>query len=229
MKVSGLTIEIMKNFAAINSSLYFKQGKKLRTISRAANILAEADIEEDVPQEFAIYDMPGFLATLGGFASPEFIFDDDESLLIEDSVHPERKAKYHFCDKDLIKIPPEKDLALPDEHVKFSLTSENFRAVSRMAGVLDVEEIVVLSDGGKLKMGATNIKDEKSNQFFTELSDTDLPPFRATFKAESLLLIEAPYDVTISSAGLSKFTCTDSKYPGLTYWIANDANTSEFE
>ena len=61
MKLSDITLELLKNFAGINNSILVKQGNKLRTISVAKNILAEADITEDFPKDVAIYDLNQFL------------------------------------------------------------------------------------------------------------------------------------------------------------------------
>ena len=61
MKLSDNTLTILKNFAGINNSILVKEGNKLRTISVAKNILAEADITEEFPRDFAIYDLNQFL------------------------------------------------------------------------------------------------------------------------------------------------------------------------
>ena len=49
MKLSDKTVNILKNFSSINQSILFKEGNKLRTISVMKNILAEAEIDEDIP------------------------------------------------------------------------------------------------------------------------------------------------------------------------------------
>ena len=49
MKLSDNTLTLLKNFAGINQSILVKQGNKLRTISIAKNILAEAEITEEFP------------------------------------------------------------------------------------------------------------------------------------------------------------------------------------
>ena len=49
MKLSDNTLTILKNFAGINNSILVKEGNRLRTISVAKNILAEADIKEEFP------------------------------------------------------------------------------------------------------------------------------------------------------------------------------------
>ena len=60
MNLSEKTFNLLKNFSSINQSILFKQGNTLRTMSVMKNILAEADIEEDIPQDFAIYDLVRF-------------------------------------------------------------------------------------------------------------------------------------------------------------------------
>ena len=49
MKLSDNTLTVLKNFAGINNSILVKEGNRLRTISVAKNILAEAEIKEDFP------------------------------------------------------------------------------------------------------------------------------------------------------------------------------------
>ena len=61
MKLSDSTLTVLKNFAGINNSILVKEGKKLRTISVAKNILAEANITEEFPRDVAIYDLNQFL------------------------------------------------------------------------------------------------------------------------------------------------------------------------
>ena len=61
MKLSDSTLTVLKNFAGINNSILVKEGNKLRTISVAKNILAEANITEEFPRDVAIYDLNQFL------------------------------------------------------------------------------------------------------------------------------------------------------------------------
>ena len=66
MKLSEKTIALLKNFSSINQSILFKKGNVLRTMSVMKNILAEVDIEECFPQDFAIYDLVQFLNGICG-------------------------------------------------------------------------------------------------------------------------------------------------------------------
>ena len=82
MKLSDKTLVILKNFAGINNSILVKRGDNLRTISLAKNILAEANIKEEFPRDFAIYDLNQFLNGLGLHQDPELDFKEDSFLSI---------------------------------------------------------------------------------------------------------------------------------------------------
>ena len=74
MKLTEKTVNLLKNFASINQSILFKKGSSLRTMSVMKNILAEADISEEVPQDFAIYDLVQFLNGISLYTDPELDF-----------------------------------------------------------------------------------------------------------------------------------------------------------
>ena len=61
MKLSRHTLNMLKNFSDINMSIEIKKGNILRTVSVQKNILAQAELEEDFPQDFAIYELNRFL------------------------------------------------------------------------------------------------------------------------------------------------------------------------
>ena len=83
MKLSDSTLSLLKNFSTINQSILFKQGSKLRTISVMKNILAEATISEELPQDFGIYDLGQFLNGMGLHQSPELDFTNDNHVVIK--------------------------------------------------------------------------------------------------------------------------------------------------
>ena len=62
MNLSNDTLNVLKNFATINPNLVFKPGQKLKTISESKTILASAEIVEDFPTEFGVYDLNEFLS-----------------------------------------------------------------------------------------------------------------------------------------------------------------------
>ena len=64
MKISTETLNILKNFSTINSSLVVKQGNTIRTISPAKNILSKFECPENFVNDFAVYDLNEFLGGL---------------------------------------------------------------------------------------------------------------------------------------------------------------------
>ena len=47
MKITKQTIDILRNFSTINSSILVKPGSKLETISPMKNILAKSEVAEN--------------------------------------------------------------------------------------------------------------------------------------------------------------------------------------
>ena len=84
MKLSDNTLSLLKNFSTINTSILFKKGNKLRTMSVMKNILAEATIEEELPKDFGIYDLNQFLNGMGLHQSPELDFKNDGHVVIKE-------------------------------------------------------------------------------------------------------------------------------------------------
>ena len=118
MKLSDSTLTVLKNFAGINNSILVKQGSKLRTISVAKNILAEAEISEDFPKDVAIYDLNQFLNGLSLHQDPNLDFTEESYLTIREG---KRRVKYFYADPSVIVAPPEKEISLPTEDVCFQL------------------------------------------------------------------------------------------------------------
>ena len=86
VQLSAKTVQILANFAAINSSILFKKGNVIKTISNAQNILAKAVVDETFPQDFAIYDLSQFLSAISLFNDPVLIFDNENYVTIRDST-----------------------------------------------------------------------------------------------------------------------------------------------
>ena len=75
------TIEILKNFAGINQGLLIKKGNRLRTISVMKNVFAVAEIPDEFPRDFALYDLNEFLSTWSLLSKPDLEFKEDHILL----------------------------------------------------------------------------------------------------------------------------------------------------
>ena len=127
MQISSDTINVLKNFSDINQNILVKSGKTLTTISTMKNILAEAEISDNMPQEFAIYDLPEFLRTIDMFSKPSLNFDGESHVEV---VEGKQKVKYFFADKSVI-VAPTKSITMPDTFVSFTFTKDMFEKVMK--------------------------------------------------------------------------------------------------
>ena len=64
MELTENTLQILKNFSAINSNIVINEGYTLQTIAEAKNLLAKAEVVENFPKGFGIYDLSEFLGVL---------------------------------------------------------------------------------------------------------------------------------------------------------------------
>jgi hypothetical protein len=219
MKLSDNTLTILKNFAGINNSILVKQGNKLRTISVAKNILAEADITEEFPRDFAIYDLNQFLNGLSLHQDPDLDFKEGSYLSIKEG---KRRVKYFFADPNVIISPPEKDIQLPSQDVCFQLDSTSLEKLVKAAAVYQLPDLSAIGEAGVIKLVIRDKKNDTSNEYAIVVGETD-DEFTFNFKVENIKIIPGAYDVVVSSKLLSQFTNT--KY-NLTYYIALEPDST---
>ena len=221
MKLSEKTLTVLKNFAGINNSILVKQGKQLRTMSVAKNILGEAQIEEDFPRDFAIYDLNQFLNGLGLYQDPDLDFEADNYVVIRED---QWDVKYFFSDPQVICSPPDKAITLPSEDISFKLETAVLEKLVKQAAVYQLPDLSAIGDAGVVKLVVRDKKNDTSNEFAVVVGETD-KNFTFNFKVENIRIIPGSYDVIVSSKLLSKFS--NSKL-NLTYFIALEPD-SEFE
>ena len=219
MKLSDRTINLLKNFASINQSILFKQGKSLRTISVMKNILAEANVDEDFPQDFGVYDLSQFLNSLGLFHEPELNFTGQSFVNIKEG---KQRSKYFFADPSVIVSPPEKSITLPSVDVEFTLKSSQLDRLLKAAGVYHLSDLSVVGDGKEIKMVVSDRKNDTSNDFSIVVGETD-STFSLNFKVENIKILPGTYDVVMSKKLLSRFV---SKDYNLKYYIALEPDST---
>jgi len=219
MNLSDKTLTILKNFAGINNSILVKQGNNLRTISVAKNILAEARIDEEFSRDFAIYDLNQFLNGLGLHQDPELDFTESSYLTIREG---KRRVKYFFADPAVIISPPEKQITLPSEDVRFKLDSTCLEKLLKAAAVYQLPDLSAIGGAGVVKLVARDKKNDTSNEFAIVVGETD-KEFTFNFKVENIKIIPGAYNVVVSSKLLSKFT---NESLDLKYYIALEPDST---
>jgi len=219
MKLSDNALAILKNFAGINNSILVKQGNKLRTISVAKNILAEAEIKEEFPRDFAIYDLNQFLNGLSLHQDPDLDFNQDSYLSIKEG---KRRVKYFFADPNVIIAPPEKEITLPSQDVCFQLDSVTLDKLVKAAAVYQLPDMSAIGENGVIKLVVRDKKNDTSNEYAIVVGETS-DDFEFNFKVENIKIIPGAYEVVVSSKLLSQFTNTQHN---LKYYIALEPDST---
>ena len=220
MKLSDNTLTLLKNFAGINQSILVKQGNKLRTISIAKNILAEAEITEEFPREFAVYDLNQFLNGLSLHQDPDLDFTENSYITIREG---KRRVKYFYADPNVIISPPEKEIKLPSEDVCFQLETGALEKLVKAAAVYQLPDISAIGDAGVIRLVVRDKKNDTSNEYSIVVGETD-EQFTFNFKVENISkIVSGAYNVVVSRKLLSQFTNTKHN---LSYLIALEPDST---
>ena len=219
MKLSDKPLTLLKNFSTINQSILFKQGSSLRTISVMKNILAEAEIDEEIPKDFGIYDLNQFLNGLALHQKPELDFQDDSYVMIREG---RMRSKYFFADPKVIVTPPDKEITLPDETVSFELSTSQLDKLLKAAAIYQLPDLSVVGGDGVVKVLVRDKKNDTSNDFSIVVGETD-SKFSFNFKVENIKIVPGTYDIVVSQKLLSRFTCQNY---ALKYYIALEPDST---
>ena len=211
MKLSNETVSVLKNFSTINQNLVIKSGSTITTMSAMKNIVAKADVKEEFPQDFAIYDLNEFLSVITFFENPELQFEDSFVVVTEEGSRT--RAKYFFSDPSVVTTPT-KPITMPECEVKLNLSSDILDRITRGASVIGAPDLAL--ESGTLK--ATDKKNETANDFEMDLEvESGSDNYKFWFKVENLKLMAGTYDVSVSSSKISNFKNTNAD---MEYFIA---------
>ncbi|MDD5150433.1 MAG: hypothetical protein PHC28_08100 [Flavobacterium sp.] len=216
MKLSKETIEIIKNFSAINPGITFKKGNVQKTISVSAHIFASAIVPDSFEKDFSIFSIPEFLSVLSIFKDPD-IKCEDKFFTISDGVNT---VKYLYTAPDLIKSPPEKNITFPKADVTFTLTKEKLSKILEASKTLNLEYLFV-TEKGLIVKSFTRSDNSESNQFTVAVDYvTELEKFEYVIKIENMKVVPAEYDVEVSNKCFHFVAKDDNNIKELNYAIA---------
>ena len=215
MKISNKTLDVLKNFSEINQSVIIKTGKKLKTVSTLKNILVHAEVEEEFPQDFAIYQLNEFIGVLSTMNQPDLTFKDKYMMLSQENG---ACTKYFYAEPSVV-VSPEKDITMPSQEITFTLLEKQYNDVLKMSSILQLNDILVKGcpKSNGIYLAVSNKKNDTSNDYSVKVGEGVTEPFKMYFKTENLKMVAGDYDVFISSHGISHFK---NKNVNLEYWIA---------
>lgn len=224
MKISNETIAVMKNFTAINPSILIQKGNKLRSIDFDQTVFSCAEIAEDFPKDFAIYDLPNFLQVIKMFEGADLDFGDAETnhcIISYDKTS--QNIQYGYASPSSVPHAT-KDIVMPPTEINFNLSKENLAKIMTAAVTMDLPHVLITpGKEGQIVLTTTSVDNPSSNTFKIVIeADVTIDDFSIVMDfAKFVKLMEADYSVGISTKKISHF-----QNDKVQYWIALNALTS---
>lgn len=216
MKISNETLVILKNFASINSSMVFKPGDIISTISGGRNIFVRATIKESIPNQFAVYELNSLLAILTLMENQEVSFGDKSITVKSDRG----EFEYFYTSPDVVKPAPDAEFEHVDVY-KFKLTAEDIQMIMKAAAITGVPNISITNKSQQVSLVVGDRKNDTSNSFKKVLG-TAFDNFDVFIAVENLKVIPDAYEVSVAKTpnGKGKFLFFKHETKPIKYWIA---------
>ena len=222
MELSNFTMQVLKNFASVNSNVVIKPGNSIMTMAEAKNVLASATVPETFPKQFGIYDLQEFLNVLGLVDSPRVRFEDNYALIGDSTGRTQ--IKYFFSDPEMLTTPS-KAIDMPDSDVKFTLDNNTLGNLKRAASALGHSYMSITSEDGVIRLSIVDSENSTSNTYSIDVDgESTLNGCNFVINIANLKLIAGDYEVEISTKLISKFTNVSER--GLVYWIALEKSST---
>lgn len=222
MKISAHTLQIMKNFSAINPNLYVKEGSLISTISMQKHTFAFANVAETFDKEFAIYDLGQFLGTISLFEDPDFTFGENSVTISSGN----KSIEYFYASKEMLVKPSdglESKVTIKDPDVTFNLSAQNLNELLKAASILQLSNICVVGEeNSSPKVVVMDPQNQSSNKFAIDVQGTCNSDLCMVYKAENLKMIPGDYSVSLSKKGVSKFV---NEKIDVVYYISVESNS----
>lgn len=215
MEICANTVNVLKNFSAINGNIVIKPGNKLMTISEAKNILAEARVPEEFNSIVGIYDLTEFLNVLGLVDKPRVRFEENYMNIGGQSGR--ELVKYYYADTEMLTSPT-KPIDMPEADVWFTLDESTLMGLKRAASVFGHGQLSIEPDNGSIKLSVVDPENSTANEYSIDVDGGyNNDSFKFILNISNLKMVPDTYEVKISSKLISQFT---NEGGDLKYWVA---------
>ena len=222
MELSENTLNVLRNFSGINQNMLIKSGTNIKTISEARNVVATADVAEEFPKDFGIYDLNEFIGVMGLVDTPSLKFEDDFVIVSDSSGRS--KVKYFYSAEETLTTPT-KDVTMPEADVKFILDNNTLNKLKKAASTLGHSEVSIRAKDGVLSLSVVENQNATSNAFSIDIDGEFKQDavFNFIISISNLKILPGDYEVEISSKLITQFK---NKEIPLKYWIALEKSST---
>lgn len=221
MKISKETLEVLKNYSAINPNLVIKEGNKLSTIAEAKNIMASTTVVETFPKEVGIYDLNEFLQALSLIEDPDLEFGDSAIVINSSGA----SLTYRYADTSIL-TSPQKEVNMPESEVVINLTADDINQIRRAGSALNHPVVSITSGEGddNVYLEVKDPNNATANTFKLQVSYSGNAVFDFQFLIGNLKLVPGDYEVSVSSKLISHWKCINNN--PVEYWIALEKSST---
>lgn len=216
MKLSNETIDILNNFSAINDSLYFREGSKLRTVSPMKNIYAEAEVKETFEMDFGIYSLKLFLSIINALDNPSLTFHENHVVISDDKF----SIQYLYASENMIVTPPKGAPKGSGALVEFNIEMQDWKSFKRALNVVGSPDIVVEATDDNVTLKGLNTKNSGDNVLNMNISNANVKEnCKVHFLCNNMVMMDKDYSIEVHE-NIAKFSTIDN----LLYVIAAEDN-----
>lgn len=217
MELSKNTLDILKNFSAINTNLYVpKDQNRLATRAETNNVFGFASVEETFPVDVGILNLNRFLSVVSMFPEPEVRFED-EYMLIHGKDNHKQNFKYYYTAKSCLTYP-EKKIKFPDAAFSFVLGEDDLEQIQQASRISHLPDLQFDCTGDSVNLRVYDASNKSSNVFTVEIAGEG-SSLKPVMKMEKLKLLPGNYEVHITD----RLAMLRSKDRELEYYVAMDA------
>jgi hypothetical protein len=207
--VSDSTLKILKNFAAISSSVRLRKGTTQRTVSSSKSMMAIAEFDAAWPLETPIYQLPELMSNLSSYEQPTLTFEETQ-FVIRGKDSPSH-VEYPYSDESVVISPPEKNFDLSNPSAVFTLPAKAVAEIKKFSQVNNLPTVTIELDGGEKSSIVVKPMDEKNPATRSYSYPVSADPKRVDrlvdgikqtfkFKREHFdLLLDGEYTVTVGA------------------------------
>lgn len=205
------TLEILKNFANINTQATFKAGTFQRACNQSRNFIADVELSDPLPVECSLYELNrllGIIDTCKGTSLPSILFED-ASLTV---LHDHGRVTIPYAHADVVTKLPDNQYRMDHEIASFDLPAAMWAKMKRTAAILDANALyIIIDDDGKLQV---NLVNEEKGSDSTGVATYNMPntnivddkPNTWAVKFDVLQLIPGDYTVRVGDISIAGTT-----------------------
>lgn len=225
MKLSTDTLKILRNFSDINNTILIRKGNSVVTVDPQKRIVADANITEAFPQDFAIYDLPKFLGVNSSWENSDLDFSTHADRVVFKHPSKPHSLDYFFADPSVVQDagPTRKKIPTVFDETsivqKFTLDEDDLKCLRQNASLLGLSHVSFVSDDSGIKVIARDISNDSQGKVTLNVGGESRAKATHTMLFENLKVLTDTYDVEVSPT-VAHFT---GKTTGVQYWIVMEA------